>query len=82
MVMPFQTFWRSRVVERPEMITFQKSLDQNITIFNKGNSIINRRYDSAVESVRNPTYTQFLQDNLVRLLGGNGIFYIIKPYKD
>lgn len=70
------------MVERPEMITFQKSLDQNITIFNKGNSIIISRYDSAVESVRNPTYTQFLQDNLVRLLGGNGIFYIIKPYKD
>lgn len=64
------------------MITFQKFLDQNITIFNKGNSIIIHRYDSAVESVRNPTYTQFLQDNLVRLLGGNGIFYIIKPYKD
>ena len=78
----FQTFWKSKVAEKQEMITFQKSSEQNIMTFNKGNAILIRRYDSAVESVRNPTYSSFLQDNLIRLLGGNGTSYIIKPFKD
>lgn len=70
------------MVNKQEMITFQKSLDLNITKFNKGIIISHIRYDSAVESVRNPTYASFLQDNLIRLLGGNGTFYIIKQFKD
>lgn len=81
MATTFPTSWKSRAVRRPVTTTFPKSLDLNTNKFNKGNASPNLRYDSAAESVRNPTYSNFLQDNLFRLLAGNGNLFLTLAFE-
>ena len=69
----FLNYWRFEEVLLLVTTIFQKYFNLGIIKFSRGYFILTFRYDTTVESVRNPTYAQFFEDNLFRLFGLNGI---------